>query len=46
MEILKSLDQSDRIERYEVQDYKRWLDGYYYRFRITFTATVISRDSP
>jgi hypothetical protein len=36
MEILRLLDQADWIESYEVQDYRQWEGGFYYRLKITF----------
>ncbi len=37
MEILKLLDRSNRVKSYEIQDNKRWPDGFYYRLRVVFT---------
>jgi hypothetical protein len=34
MEILRLLDQANWIVDYEVQDYKQWQGGFYYRLRI------------
>jgi len=31
MEILRLLDHANWIESYEVQDYRQWEDGFYYR---------------
>jgi hypothetical protein len=36
MEILRLLDQANWIERYEVQDYRQWESGFYYRLKILF----------
>ncbi|MBF0103222.1 MAG: hypothetical protein HQK77_20165 [Desulfobacterales bacterium] len=36
MEILKLLDRFNRVKTYEIQDYKRWSDGFYYKLRIVF----------
>lgn len=37
MEILKLLDLSNRVKSYEIHDYKRWSDGFYYRLQVVFT---------
>lgn len=34
MEILKLLDQTTWIESYDVIDYRKWNEGYYYRIKI------------
>ena len=34
MEILKSLDQISWIESYDVEDYRHWNGGFYYRLKI------------
>jgi hypothetical protein len=34
MEILRLLDQENWIERYEIQDYRQWEGGFYYRLKI------------
>ena len=34
MEILRLLDQIRWIERYEVEDYRHWDGGFYYRLKI------------
>lgn len=36
MEILRLLDQASWIVDYEVQDYKQWQTGFYYRLKIQF----------
>ena len=36
MEILQLLDQLDWIETYEVEDYRQWNGGFYYRLKIRF----------
>jgi hypothetical protein len=36
MEILRLLDQANWIIDYEVQDYKQWQNGFYYRLKIQF----------
>lgn len=36
MEILRLLDQENWITGYEVQDYKQWASGFYYRLKIQF----------
>jgi len=37
MEILKLLDRITEIKSYEIQDYKQWSDGFYYRLKVVFT---------
>jgi hypothetical protein len=37
MEILKLLDGINRVKRYEIEDYKQWSDGFYYRLKAVFT---------
>ncbi|MCB9419733.1 MAG: hypothetical protein H6667_08010 [Ardenticatenaceae bacterium] len=34
MEILRLLDQISWVENYEVEDYRHWGDGFYYRLKI------------
>lgn len=34
MEILRLLDQAAWVESYEMQDYKQWEGGFYYRLKI------------
>lgn len=34
MEILRLLDRENWIERYEIQDYRQWEGGFYYRLKI------------
>ncbi len=41
MEILWLLDQKNWIERYEVQDYRQWESGFYYRLRIQFKNQTV-----
>ncbi|OQX23915.1 MAG: hypothetical protein BWK80_23440 [Desulfobacteraceae bacterium IS3] len=36
MEILKLLDRAAGVNTYEIQDYKRWSDGFYYRLKVVF----------
>ncbi len=36
MDILQLLDQADWIERYEIQDFRQWNDGLYYKLKIVF----------
>jgi len=36
MDILQLLDQSDWVERYEIQDFQQWNGGYYYKLKIVF----------
>ena len=36
MDILQLLDQSDWIERYEIQDFRQWNGGLYYKLKIVF----------
>lgn len=36
LEILRLLDQADWIESYDVQDYRQWAGGFYYRLKILF----------
>ena len=37
MEILRLLDRLKCVKDYEIQDYKRWTEGFYYRLKILFT---------
>ncbi len=37
MEILRLLDQSGWIKKYEVSDYKQWQGGFYYRLKVIFS---------
>ena len=41
MEILRLLDQADWVDSYDVQDYRRWSDGLYYRLKIQFTDSSV-----
>lgn len=36
MEISRLLDESDWIEGYEIQEYRRWSDGFYRKIKIIF----------
>jgi hypothetical protein len=36
MEILRLLDQADWVKSYEIQDYRQWEGGFYYRLKIVF----------
>jgi hypothetical protein len=36
MEILRLLDAANWIKRYEVEDYRQWVGGFYYRLKINF----------
>jgi len=36
MEILKLLDRSSLVKSYEIQDYRQWQDGFYYRLKVVF----------
>jgi hypothetical protein len=36
MDILRSLDQADWIDVYEIQEYKRWSGGLYRKIKIVF----------
>ncbi|MBF0228938.1 MAG: hypothetical protein HQK63_05040 [Desulfamplus sp.] len=36
MEILKLLDSSTLINNYDIQDYKHWSDGFYYKLKVVF----------
>ncbi len=40
MEILKWLDQADGIEHYEVQDFRQWAGGSYYKIKVVFIGCV------
>jgi hypothetical protein len=40
MEILRLLEHADWIENYEVQDYRQWESGFYYRLKIVFRKHV------
>jgi len=37
MEILRLLDRLKCVKDYEIQDYKRWTEGFYYRLKMLFT---------
>jgi hypothetical protein len=37
MEILRLLDKAAWVEKYEVQDYRQWTGGVYYRLKIEFS---------
>jgi hypothetical protein len=37
MEILQLLENSGWIHSYEIQDFRQWSDGFYYRLRIIFS---------
>ncbi len=41
MEILRLLEQADWAAGYEIQEYKRWADGFYRKLRITLTDTSV-----
>ncbi len=36
MDILKLLEENNSIKDYEVQDYRYWSDGFYYKLKIRF----------
>ena len=46
MEILKWLDQADGIEHYEVQDFRQWAGGLYYKIKVVFIdqSTLFARE--
>jgi hypothetical protein len=41
MEILRLLNRANRIEGYEVQDYRQWEGGFYYRLKISFDNQTV-----
>lgn len=41
MEILRFLDHVDWVESYEVEDYREWTGGFYYRLAIRFKNHTI-----
>jgi hypothetical protein len=41
MEIFKSLNLSDIIKDFEVSDYRRWQDGYYFKLKITLKDNTV-----
>jgi len=41
VEILRLLDKSDHIKEYQVTDYRRWTDGFYYKLKINFTDNSV-----
>ncbi len=46
MEILKWLDQANGIEHYEVQDFRQWAGGSYYKIKVVFIdqSTLFARN--
>jgi hypothetical protein len=36
MEILRLLDSADWISRYEIQEYRRWAEGFYRKIKVVF----------
>lgn len=41
MEILRLLDQEHWVESYEIQDYRHWGNGFYYRLKISLADNTI-----
>jgi hypothetical protein len=41
MEILRLLDSADWISGYEIQEYRRWADGFYRKIKIVFADNSV-----